>query len=64
MLTQQKEIVVFCPYFRCQKVLFRKATLDIETDKKNVMSYETLCPHCREKVRMWIGVDAKAEAII
>jgi len=57
------EIIAVCPYAKCGKVIFRKLRAEIETDKKRIIVFDTICPHCHNKVRVIINLDIKTEPI-
>lgn len=53
------EIIAVCPYVVCNKVIFRKLRAEIETQKKELFEFSTICPHCKNKVKIKIGIDIK-----
>lgn len=65
MEKEPKELIVNCPYVNCRGVLFRRLTATSEEVQQMVIpiAYESLCPHCKKKIRVRIGLTAKAEPV-
>jgi hypothetical protein len=59
----KEEIIATCPFVKCGKVIFRKLRADIETDKKTVIDFITICPHCHNKVKIIINLDIKTNPV-
>jgi len=58
-----KEIMTICPYMKCKKVIFREGEVDIQSKKADIFSFITICPHCKNKIRIKLGIITKAEPI-
>lgn len=56
-MVKGKEILAICPYFKCQKIIFRRARAYIDTDQEHLFELEMICPHCHNLVQ--IKVDLK-----
>ena len=62
----EKEIIAVCPYVNCNKVLLRRVEVFSENEveqKFMTVVYESLCQHCKRKVKVRIGLTAKAEPV-
>ncbi len=57
----QNEILAVCPYFKCNKVILRKLKAIIEVETKQIIAFNTICPHCKEPVKITLGVAIKVE---
>ena len=56
-----KEIMAICPYFKCQKVIFRKLDIEVKTNSPPIISFTTICPHCKNQVIIKVGAEVKTE---
>jgi hypothetical protein len=56
--------MVVCPYVKCNRVMYRQGEGEFSIDSKNMMTWQTICPHCKNKVRVRIGVHVTVEPII
>lgn len=63
MVQDRKEIMVVCPYVKCNKVMFRGGEVELNTDKANILSYPSICPHCGQKVKIKVGIAIKADPV-
>lgn len=57
------ELLAVCPYIKCGKVIFRKAEIEVKTASPPIISWQTMCPHCKNKVKITFTTDITVNPI-